>query len=155
MARKQTDYIIIHCAATKPSMDIDAKEIDRWHRERGFLKIGYHFVIKRDGTVETGRELEEVGAHCKKYNWCSVGVCMVGGVKEDNINEGEDNFTEDQWVSLYTLVQDLMGEYPMAKVIGHNQVSSKFCPSFDVQEWLKNNGLPFNESIEDGSTTEN
>ena len=54
--RKKTDYIFIHCSATKPSMDVDAKEIDRWHRARGFLKIGYHFVIKRDGTKEIGRE---------------------------------------------------------------------------------------------------
>ena len=141
MARKQTDYIIIHCAATRPSMDTDAKEIDRWHRERGFLKIGYHYVIKRDGTIEDGRRMEEVGAHCKKYNWCSVGVCMVGGVKEDNINEAENNFTDDQWTALSKLVQNLLDEYPDAKVIGHNEVSSKFCPSFDVQEWINNSGL--------------
>ena len=45
MAREQTKYIVIHCSATKPSMDIGAKEIDRWHRERGWLKIGYGKVI--------------------------------------------------------------------------------------------------------------
>ena len=50
MARKATDYIVIHCSATRPSQDIDAKEIDRWHRSRGWLKIGYHKVLKRDGT---------------------------------------------------------------------------------------------------------
>jgi N-acetyl-anhydromuramyl-L-alanine amidase AmpD len=66
---------------------------------------------------------------------------MVGGVTQEDHKVAEDNFTEDQWVSLYTLVQDMMGEYPMAKVIGHNEVSSKFCPSFDVQAWLINNGL--------------
>jgi len=154
MARKQTDYIIIHCAATRPSMDTDAKEIDRWHRSRGFLKIGYHYVIKRDGVIEDGRRMEEVGAHCKKYNWRSVGICMIGGVEEDDINAPEDNFTDDQWAALYILVQDLMGEYPMAKVIGHNEVSSKFCPSFNVQLWLQNNGLPYQESETDGSTTE-
>lgn len=141
MPRKQTNFIVIHCAATKPSMDIDAKTIDHWHRSRGFLKIGYHFVIKRDGTVEIGRELEEVGAHVKSMNRESIGICMVGGVTQEDHKVAEDNFTEDQWVSLYTLIQDMMGEYPMAKVIGHNEVSSKFCPSFDVQAWLINNGL--------------
>lgn len=141
MPRKVTNYIVIHCSATRPSQDIDAKEIDHWHRSRGFLKIGYHFVIKRDGTVETGRDLEAVGAHVKTLNRESIGICMVGGVTEKDHTVPENNFTEDQWVSLYTLVQDMMGEYPMAKVIGHNEVSSKACPSFDVQDWLVNNGL--------------
>ena len=155
MPRKQTDYIIIHCAATRPSMDIDAKEIDRWHRERGFLRIGYHYVIKRDGTIEDGRMLNEPGAHARKYNWCSVGICMVGGVKEDDINAAEDNFTDEQWVALYTLVQDMLGEYPLAKVIGHNEISNKFCPSFDVQNWLRNNGLPYQEKEDDDSKPTN
>ena len=75
--RKKTDYIFIHCSATKPSMDTDAKEIDRWHRARGFLKIGYHFVIKRDGTKEIGRELMESGAHVKSYNHKSIGICLM------------------------------------------------------------------------------
>lgn len=154
MSRKQTDYIIIHCAATRPSMDTDAKEIDRWHRSRGFLKIGYHYVIKRDGTIEHGRRMEEIGAHCKKYNWRSVGICMVGGVKEDDINEPENNFTTDQWDALLALVKDLLKEYPDASVIGHNEVSSKFCPSFDVQMWLCNNGLPHKEREANESTTE-
>ena len=68
--RKDTDYIVIHCSATKPSMDhVDAKEIDRWHRQRGWRKIGYHWVIRRDGIVEEGRELGEVGAHARGFNW--------------------------------------------------------------------------------------
>ena len=60
--RKETTEIIIHCAATKPSMNVDAKVIDRWHREKGWLKIGYHYVICRDGTIEIGREEDAVGA---------------------------------------------------------------------------------------------
>ena len=131
--RKETKEIIVHCAATKPSMDIGASDIDRWHRERGWLKIGYHFVIKRDGTVETGRELEEVGAHAKGHNAISVGICMVGGLSEDN--EPETNFTADQWSSLENLVDDLKEKYPDANVIGHNDISSKACPTFNVGEW--------------------
>jgi N-acetyl-anhydromuramyl-L-alanine amidase AmpD len=133
--RESTDEIIIHCAATKPSMDTDAATIDRWHRERGWLKIGYHYVIKRDGTVETGRERDEVGAHAKGHNSKSVGVCLVGGLSEDN--EPETNFTDEQWASLGTLVDELTAAYPDAKVIGHNDVSEKSCPTFDVGEWYE------------------
>ena len=63
MARLATKYIVIHCSQTRPSQNIGAKDIDRWHRERGWLKIGYHKVIKRDGTVEQGREDDAIGAH--------------------------------------------------------------------------------------------
>ncbi len=116
-------------------MDVDAETIDRWHRERGWLKIGYHYVIKRDGTVETGRELEEVGAHAKGHNAISVGICLIGGLSEDN--EPENNFTDEQWDALGTLVDSLKAKYPEASVIGHNDVSDKACPTFNVGEWYE------------------
>lgn len=134
--RKATEYIIIHCAATKPSMDIGAKEIDRWHRARGFLSIGYHFVIRRNGTIETGRNLEEIGAHARGYNSTSVGICLVGGISESG--KPENNFTQEQWKSLETLVKDLKTKYPDAEVIGHRDVAKKDCPCFDAWAWWLN-----------------
>ena len=136
MTRQTTDLIFVHCSATKPSMDTDIKDIDRWHRERGFLKVGYHFVIKRDGTLQKGRELMEAGAHVKSYNHRSIGICLIGGVSETSVNVAENNFLEPQWSTLYNLIVDLKEQFPEAKVLGHNEVSSKACPSFNVQEWL-------------------
>ena len=100
MARQETKYIVIHCSQTRPSQDIGAKDIDRWHRERGWLKIGYGKVIKRDGTIEQGRGDDDVQAHVKGYNHCSYGLCLVGGAKEENWKEPEDNFTAEQWETL-------------------------------------------------------
>ncbi len=54
--RKETKYSAVHCAATPAGMDIGVKEIDRWHRQRGFLKVGYDYVIRIDGTIELGRD---------------------------------------------------------------------------------------------------
>ncbi len=136
MARKATDYIVIHCSATRPSQDIDAKEIDRWHRSRGWLKIGYHVILKRDGTEEVGREVMEVGAHAKGYNHKSVGICMIGGVTEEDHTKAEDNFTPEQWETLDVLLSKLTTKFPKATIIGHNEISSKECPSFDVQKFL-------------------
>ena len=65
---RKIDYIIIHCSATKEGIDWKAKDIDQWHKQRGFNKIGYHYVIDLDGTVETGRDENETGAHCVGYN---------------------------------------------------------------------------------------
>lgn len=136
MSRKSTDYIIIHCAYTPPSMDIGAKEIDRWHRARGWLSIGYHYVIRRDGTVETGRSEHDAGAHAKGYNQKSIGICLIGGKAEDK-DIDETNFTDAQWAELEGTVACLLEKYPNAKVIGHSEVSSKTCPTFDVQAWFK------------------
>ena len=137
MARKKTDYIIVHCAATKPSMDIDIKTIDSWHRKRGFFSAGYHYVLTRNGTVQIGRKLDEVGGHAKGFNHRSIGICLVGGVSEDDHTIAENNFTKEQWVELEKLIEELIRTFPSAKVIGHNQVSKKDCPSFDVQTYLK------------------
>ena len=137
MARKLTDFIIIHCAATKPSMDIDIDTIDSWHRKRGFFSVGYHFVIKLDGTRQIGRSLDEVGGHAKGFNHRSIGICLVGGVTEDDHTVAENNFTKFQWVELEKLIEELLRSFPQAKVIGHNQISQKDCPSFDVQAYLK------------------
>lgn len=137
--RQSTELIIVHCSATPAKMDVDVKEIDRWHRAKGWLKVGYHFVIKRDGTVQKGRDLMEPGAHAKGYNHCSVGVCMVGGMDAAN-KQPEANFTEAQFTSLHLKLRELREQFPNARVIGHNEVEpAKACPSFSVQSWIDHN----------------
>jgi N-acetylmuramoyl-L-alanine amidase len=142
MPRSKTEYIFIHCSATRPSQDwVDAEEIDKWHRARGFFSIGYSFVIKRDGTIEEGRDLDEPTASQKGYNHNSISICMVGGVTEDDVKVSEDNFTESQWTSLKDLILKMQSVYPEAKIVGHNEYSKKDCPSFDVQKWIEENPL--------------
>lgn len=134
--RTRTDYIVIHCSATPPDMDIGREEIDRWHKERGFREIGYHFIIRRSGGVEKGRWVRVAGSHVKGYNSRSVAVCMVGGV--DKNMKPEDNFTEAQWNALLDVVFFLKGLFPDAEIVGHRDLDSKkACPSFDVTEWAK------------------
>ena len=142
MARKKTDFIIVHCAATKPSMDIDIKTIDSWHRKRGFFSVGYHYVITRNGTVQIGRKLDVVGGHAKGFNHRSIGICLVGGVSQDDHTIAENNFTNEQWVTLKALLLNLTKKYEIKKIIGHYQVDDKKeCPSFKVPEYLEENNL--------------
>ena len=142
--RPATDYLVIHCSATKPSADIGAYDIDRWHRAQGWQAIGYHFVIRRDGTVEEGRELDVIGAHVSGHNINSVGICLVGGVSEDDVNVPENNFTPAQFEALKGLLQDLREKYPKAHIQGHRDFPkvAKACPSFSVADWLKAEGIP-------------
>ncbi len=136
MNRHKTDLIIVHCSATPPDMDIGVEDIRRWHLQQGWRDIGYHFVIRIDGSIESGRDLDVVGAHCYGHNSHSVGICMVGGW--DPVRMPASNYyTAAQWQALEDLIGHLTEEeFPEAKVAGHNQFANKACPSFDVQEWL-------------------
>lgn len=132
---RDINAIIVHCAATKPSMDIGVAEIKRWHTDpkpkgRGWSDIGYHYIIRRNGVIERGRPEEETGAHAKGYNANSIGVCLVGGL--NNKGEADSNFTAIQFETLWSLIFRLLKKYPEADLMGHRDVSSKTCPNFDV-----------------------
>lgn len=129
-------YIAVHCSATKGSMDIGAKEIKKWHvQDNGWTDIGYHYVIKRDGTLEEGRPLERAGSHVKNFNSNSIGVCMVGGL--DAAGKAENNFTPEQFDTLKLLLHHLHSRFPEAEILGHRDFPNvkKDCPCFDVRKW--------------------
>lgn len=136
MKRKITNYIVIHCSATPPHMDIGAETIRRWHKDRGWSDIGYHFVISQKGTLELGRPVNAVGAHVKGHNHESVGICMVGGVDGDG--NPSNTFVPNQFLTLFGVVKYLKECWPMAKVLGHRDFPgvTKACPSFDAREWF-------------------
>ena len=137
--RKETNAIFVHCSATKPSMDIGVREIRQWHKEKGWLDIGYHFVIRRDGTVEAGREQSAVGSHVQGHNSDSVGVCLVGGI--DAKGNFEANFTPEQMRALKGLLHELRGTYPKAVIRAHHDVAPKACPSFNLSRWVQTGEL--------------
>jgi N-acetylmuramoyl-L-alanine amidase len=147
---KEVTHLAVHCSATPSDQDIGAVEIDKMHRLRGFLRIGYHYVIRRDGTIEKGREDNQAGAHTQNFNSKSIGICMVGGVErlEDvqrNANgavtslKAYDNFTETQKFALRDLLKELKVTYPKAIIQGHRDFPkvAKDCPSFSVKDFLR------------------
>lgn len=137
--RSRTDAIFVHCSATKPEMNIGVETIRMWHKQQGWLDVGYHFIIKRDGTVEEGRPVNVVGSHVKDWNSRSVGVCLVGGINAKG--KFEANFTPAQMNSLRNKLADLKYLYPQAEIKAHHDVAPKACPSFDLQRWLSTNEL--------------
>lgn len=138
--------LIVHAAATPPSMDIGAREIRRWHTDpkpqgNGWSDIGYHYVIRRDGTLELGRDLDgdgdvldEQGAHVLGHNENTVGVCLAGGINE--AGEDDCNFTAAQYACLESLYGYLKKRFPDMGISGHREYDdSKGCPCFDVKAW--------------------
>lgn len=141
-------YIAVHCSATKPSMDVSAERIAKWHKKRGFTDIGYHYYIRRNGSIELGRDLdddgnviEETGAHVRGFNSVSIGICYEGGMAEDGASE--DNRTQEQKMTLYNLLLVLQSAYPKAIIKGHRDFPNvaKSCPCFDVKSWCIANDI--------------
>lgn len=139
--------IFIHCTATREGQDIDAATIRRWHRDKGWSDIGYHFVIRLDGTIEKGRAEETPGSHVAGFNTGSIGVVYAGGL--DAQGRPKDTRTPAQEQAMRDLVRALVAAYPGAQVLGHRDISPdrdgdgkvephewlKACPCFDVRQW--------------------
>ena len=150
---RHIDRIILHCSATPAGRDYTVDDITRWHRQRGFRTIGYHWVVYRDGTIHPGRPEREVGAHCKGYNAHSIGVCYIGGLTPlPNTSRqlahrhvtlvggvphaGADTRTPAQRQAMRQLIATLLQRYPGAQVCGHYQFANKACPCFKVPDEL-------------------
>jgi len=120
-------FIIIHHSAHEE--DVPIETIDKWHKERGFKKVGYHYYVRKNGKVEVGREETEMGAHCKAggMNRKSIGICLAG-----NFTKQEP--TEEQIKSTRALVWSISHRFDIEGILGHKDVkgASTLCPAFDV-----------------------
>lgn len=130
MTTRNINLLVVHCSDSPDDRDIGAKEITEWHKARGWSTIGYHAVIRRDGTVELGRPEDVVGAHVEGHNANSLGVCVVG----------RKNFDHRQMLALMTLLKRWMNKYsiPVISVLGHYELNpGKTCPNMDMQALRK------------------
>lgn len=149
------DTVVVHCSATRDDQYITAEDIRRWHVDgNGWSDIGYHYVITRAGEIQTGRPIDRAGAHAKGHNETSIGICLVGGL--DQNDEPQDNFRAAQKTMLRMLLQQLKSEHPtINRICGHRDLSPdvnhdgvitpdewlKACPCFDVADYLTEFGI--------------
>ena len=129
---RRIDEIIIHCSATVEGKDFKAKDIDKWHKQKGWNGIGYHYVIDLDGTIERGRDENVSGAHTVGHNAHSIGIVYIGGL--DKNGKAKDTRTPEQKEALWSLLRELLCKYPKATIHGHNEFAKKYCPCFNVQK---------------------
>ena len=138
--------IVIHCTASPVNRDYTAADIRRMHvRDRGWADIGYHYVVRLDGAIEPGRDVDIIGAHVSGYNAHSIGIVYVGGIGNDG--KAKDTRTENQKNALLNLLMRLRELYPNARISGHRDFSPdkngngiiepcewiKECPCFDAR----------------------
>lgn len=150
---KKLQYLIIHCTATPEGREVTSADIRKWHTSappvgRGWKQVGYTDMIHLDGKVERLVENNEDGIvdsweitnGATGYNQISRHIVYVGGVAKDG-KTPKDTRTEAQKRTLQIYVKNFHERFPDVKIIGHNEVAAKACPSFDVQAWLKAIGL--------------
>lgn len=138
-AKRNIIRIVVHCSATPEGKAFYERDIDSWHREKGWSGCGYHYVIDLDGKVELGRYIEDKGAHAGVYNPGSIGICYIGGMTADN-KRAKDTRTEAQKESLVWLIEELHRLYPKARLCGHRDLPgvAKACPCFDAMTEYRN-----------------
>ena len=151
--RNRTLNLAIHCTATREGQDISAATVDKWHRDQKWAGIGYHYLIRLDGSIEAGRPEDTVGSGIAGHNAETVHIVYAGGL--DNNLKPKDTRTPDQKAAMALLVRHLDAKYRFKKIGGHRDYSPdkngngtiernewlKDCPCFDVTGWLKAEGI--------------
>ncbi len=150
---KELQYLVLHCTATPAGREVTADEIRAWHtapppRGRGWKQVGYTDLIHLDGRrerlVDNNEDARvdpwEITNGASGYNSTSRHVVYVGGVAADG-RTPRDTRTPAQRRETERYVKDFHRRFPRVKIVGHNQLAAKACPSFDVPAWLESIGI--------------
>lgn len=124
---RRIDRVFIHCSASKNPDHDDIKVIDRWHRDRGWRMVGYHYFIQSDGNIQDGRPVEVTPAAQYPHNTGTIAICL----------HGLHDFTDSQFASLRIFCKEILKALPHVTFHGHNEVSVKSCPNFDFRTVLE------------------
>lgn len=136
--KRKITKIIIHCSDTPEGRDDSIEDIRRWHKARNFKDVGYHYVIRLDGTLEKGRMIEDVGAHCTGHNAESIGICYIGG-KTADMKTAKDTRTDAQKATMSAIIALLRSQLGNLPVHGHRYYDPyKQCPCFDAEAEYNN-----------------
>lgn len=147
---RKINLIVVHCSATKVSLNYTPEQLERDHKARGFNSAGYNFYIRKSGEIVPMRSLELIPAHVTGYNKNSIGICYEGGL--DASGEPDDTRTNAQRESIIRLLLQLVCEYPDSRICGHRDLSPdrdgdgrvepnewiKQCPCYNAEEEYKN-----------------
>lgn len=153
---KQLKYLVIHCTATPQGREVTREDIEQWHlQERSWSRVGYSDMIHLDGSLgnlipfnqDNKVDSWEISNGARGYNGVSRHVVYVGGASDKKPRWAKhyplkDTRTDAQKRALHIYVFYMILRHPNIKVIGHNEISNKGCPSFDVGSWLRSIGVP-------------
>jgi len=125
--KRNIERIIIHYSASDRPEHDDISVIREWHLSRGWRDVGYHYFIKKDGTLQNGRPEYMIGAHCKSYNRASIGICL----------SGKDDLQDAQFKTVAKLIDKLKNKYNLKDhdLFLHKQLGNTECPGMNPKEF--------------------
>ncbi|KAA6351225.1 hypothetical protein EZS27_001371 [termite gut metagenome] len=152
--KQPVKHLVLHCTATPEGRAVTSAEIRAWHTNptskggRGWKQVGYTDMIHLDGRVErlvdnnedANVDPWEITNGVEGVNAISRHIVYVGGLAKDG-KTAKDTRTPAQLKALEAYVKDFHTRFPQVKIVGHNELAAKACPSFDVQKWLASTGI--------------
>ncbi len=131
--RSYTDMIVLHHTGEN-DIDASAGQIHQWHLNNpGWAGIGYHYVIRKDGTIERGRPEWAIGSHAYGENSHTIGIHLSG-----DFQQAEP--TSQQIEKCAMLVADICERYgiPMdyEHIVGHGELMATSCPGKNLQKLI-------------------
>ena len=116
--RAKTDMVVLHHAAAK---NCTVQTVHRWHKDKGWSGIGYHFFVRKNGEVWRGRPEDSVGAHTLSYNATSIGICFEGNFQLESM-------PLEQLKAGLELIEYIKSKYTIKRILGHGELRSTACP---------------------------
>lgn len=120
------------------------EEINEWHKNNGWIGCGYHFLVRKDGSIYKGRPENVIGAHCQGSNTGSIGICFEG-------NYMTESMPQVQYNTGIELLKYLFNKYGVLAIYGHKELYNTDCPGTnfplddfknvefaDTVGWIKN-----------------
>lgn len=138
--RTKTSYIILHHRAGNG----DIQSIHNQHVKQGYTGIGYHFYVRKEGSIYRGRPINTIGAHCLNNNSNSIGICFEGNFERESMSDA-------QLKAGIELVKYLKNKYTNLKVVGHKNLYNTACPgkNFPLDEIIKGANMKELTSVND------
>lgn len=144
------EMLMLHCSATPEGRDYSEEAIMNWFKDRGWKNPGYRQITHLDGRITILQEFDhdewlengELTNGARGFNHKTIHLSYIGGVDRYDIKLPKDTRTKEQKDSLEAQIKFYQYLYPEIKILGHNQVARKACPSFYVPQWLREIGIP-------------
>jgi N-acetylmuramoyl-L-alanine amidase len=129
---RAVEFIVLHCTGASANQSTDSIK-KHWSEVLKWKTMGYHYLVSVDGSFEQLLPIEKTSNGVKGVNATSIHICYKGGLG------GVDTRTEPQKETLEMLVKQMKAKFPDAEIKGHRDFPNvkKYCPSFEVQDWLQ------------------
>lgn len=133
---RKVNRVVLHCTATQQSATVQSI-LNYWKHVKKWKSVGYHWIIEPCGNAVCLAPIQEVVNGARGFNRDSIHISYIGGVDKNNIPK--DTRTCAQKDKTEFLLKGLRGQFPDIEITGHNKLKgvTKACPSFDIDEWLK------------------